>query len=87
MGVYDLISCDIDLTGGERNQRIYRLVKTLYVVVYLGGDRSTSFSIALGLCLDLLRAKSEGPVSMEIPLGLIPRLMTKGESAWHQVKI
>lgn len=51
------------------------------------GDRSTSFSIALGLCLDLLRAKSEGPVSMEIPLGLIPRLMTKGESAWHQVKI
>lgn len=24
---------------------------------------------------------------MEIPLGLIPRLMTKGESAWHQVKI
>jgi len=24
------------LRGGERNQRIYRLVKTLYVVVYLG---------------------------------------------------
>ena len=31
----DLIGCDIDLTGG-RNQRIYRLVETLYVVVYLG---------------------------------------------------
>ena len=40
------------------------------------GDRSTSFPIALGLCLDLLRAKSEGLVPMEIPLGLIPRLMT-----------
>ena len=24
---------------------------------------------------------------MEIPLGLIPRLMTKGESAWRKVKI
>lgn len=24
---------------------------------------------------------------MEIPLGLIPRLMTKMESAWHKVKI
>ncbi|KAI7991580.1 hypothetical protein LOK49_LG12G01136 [Camellia lanceoleosa] len=24
---------------------------------------------------------------MEIPLGLIPCLMTKGESAWHKVKI
>ncbi|KAK8492053.1 hypothetical protein V6N11_014176 [Hibiscus sabdariffa] len=51
------------------------------------GDRSTSFFIALGLCLDLLRAKSEGLVPMGIPLGLIPRLMTKGESAWRKVKI
>lgn len=69
---------------GERNQRIYRLVDdTLYVVVYLG----RSIPIALGLCLDLLRAKSEGLVPMGIPLGLIPRLMTKGESAWHKVKI
>ena len=24
---------------------------------------------------------------MEIPLGLIPRLMTKGESAWRKVQI
>ncbi|KAK1591051.1 hypothetical protein Q3G72_001476 [Acer saccharum] len=31
--------------------------------------------------------KSEGLVPMEIPLGLIPRLMTKGESAWRKVKI
>ncbi|KAK1405978.1 hypothetical protein QVD17_42302 [Tagetes erecta] len=51
------------------------------------GDRSTSFPIALGLCLDLLCAKSKGLVPMEIPLGLIPRLMTKGESAWRKVKI
>ncbi|KAK8657004.1 hypothetical protein V6N13_098938 [Hibiscus sabdariffa] len=51
------------------------------------GDRSTSFFIALGLCLDLLRAKSEGLVPIGIPLGLIPRLMTKGESAWCKVKI
>lgn len=29
----------------------------------------------------------EGLVPMEIPLGLIPRLMTKGESAWRKVKI
>ncbi|KAI3666536.1 hypothetical protein L1987_88949 [Smallanthus sonchifolius] len=43
--------------------------------------------IALGLCLDLLCAKSKGLVPMEIPLGLIPRLMTKGESAWRKVKI
>ncbi|KAF7117288.1 hypothetical protein RHSIM_RhsimMtG0002900 (mitochondrion) [Rhododendron simsii] len=28
-----------------------------------------------------------GLVPMEIPLGLIPRLMTKGESAWRKVKI
>ncbi|KAK8681195.1 hypothetical protein V6N13_053602 [Hibiscus sabdariffa] len=41
----------------------------------------------LGLCLDLLRAKSEGLDPMGIPLGLIPRLMTKGESAWRKVKI
>ncbi|GKB99925.1 homeobox protein knotted-1-like LET12 isoform X1, partial [Tanacetum coccineum] len=51
------------------------------------GDRSTSFPIALGLCLDLPCAKSKGLVPMEIPLGLIPRLMTKGESAWRKVKI
>ncbi|KAK8635197.1 hypothetical protein V6N13_023074 [Hibiscus sabdariffa] len=51
------------------------------------GDRSTSLFIALGLCLDLLRAKSEGLVPMGIPLGLIPRLMTKGESAGRKVKI
>nr|GLL21498.1 hypothetical protein GOBAR_DD10434 [Ipomoea trifida] len=51
------------------------------------GDRSTSFPIALGLCLDLLCAKSKGLVPIEIPLGLIPRLMTKGESAWRKVKI
>lgn len=51
------------------------------------GDRSTSFPIALGLCLDLLCAKSKGLVPMEIPLGLIPRLMTKGESAWRKVQI
>ncbi|KAC9268293.1 hypothetical protein E3N88_46059 [Mikania micrantha] len=56
-------------------------------LVYLEGDRSTSFPIALGLCLDLLCAKSKGLVPMEIPLGLIPRLMTKGESAWRKVKI
>lgn len=53
----------------------------------MSGDRSTSFLKALGLCLDLLRAKSEGLVPMEIPFGLIPRLMTKGESAWRKVKI
>ncbi|KAM7249636.1 hypothetical protein ACFE04_011467 [Oxalis oulophora] len=41
----------------------------------------------LGLCLDLLRAKSEGLVPIGIALGLIPRLMTKGESAWRKVKI
>nr|GMC97750.1 orf127d [Ipomoea batatas] len=29
----------------------------------------------------------EGLVPIEIPLGLIPRLMTKGESAWRKVKI
>lgn len=51
------------------------------------GDRSTSFPIALGLCLDLLCAKYKGLVPIEIPLGLIPRLMTKGESAWRKVKI
>ncbi|KAI3681316.1 hypothetical protein L6452_36106 [Arctium lappa] len=51
------------------------------------GDRSTSFPIALGLCLDLLCAKSKGLVPMGIPLGLIPRLMMKGESAWRKVKI
>nr|GEY30009.1 hypothetical protein [Tanacetum cinerariifolium] len=51
------------------------------------GDRSTSFPIALGLCLDLPRVKSKGLVPMEIPLGLIPRLMMKRESAWHKVKI
>ncbi|KAI3725389.1 hypothetical protein L1987_65176 [Smallanthus sonchifolius] len=51
------------------------------------GDRSTSFPIALGLCLDILCAKYKGLVPMEIPLGLIPRLMTKGESAWRKVKI
>lgn len=51
------------------------------------GDRSTSFPIALGLCLDLLCAKQLGLVPIEIPLGLIPRLMTKGESAWRKVKI
>ncbi|KAJ0074639.1 hypothetical protein Patl1_37432 [Pistacia atlantica] len=28
--------------------------------------------------------KSEGLVPMEIPLGLIPRLMTKGKSAWRK---
>nr|GEW12107.1 hypothetical protein [Tanacetum cinerariifolium] len=39
------------------------------------------------MCLDLPRAKSKGLVPMEIPLGLIPRLMTKGESAWRKVKI
>ncbi|KAL0295343.1 UNVERIFIED_CONTAM: NADH-ubiquinone oxidoreductase chain 2 [Sesamum calycinum] len=41
----------------------------------------------LGLCLDLLCAKSKRLVPMEIPLGLIPRLMTKVESAWRKVKI
>ncbi|GKC40950.1 ATP synthase F1 subunit 1, mitochondrial [Tanacetum coccineum] len=51
------------------------------------GDRSTSFPIALGLCLDLPCAKSKGLVPMEIPLGLILRLMIKGESAWCKVKI
>jgi len=39
------------------------------------------------LCLDLLRAKSKGLVPMEIPFGLMPHLMTKGESAWRKVKI
>ncbi|KAK4412287.1 hypothetical protein Salat_2980300 [Sesamum alatum] len=71
---------------GERNQRIYRLVETLYVVVYLGRSIYI-FPIALGLCLDLLCAKSKRLVPMEIPLGLIPRLMTKVESAWRKVKI
>lgn len=85
MKLADLIDCDIDLTG-ERNQRIYRLVETLYVVVYLGRSIYI-FPIALRLCLDLLCAKSKGLVPMEIPLGLIPRLMTKGESAWRKVKI
>ncbi|KAK8690755.1 hypothetical protein V6N13_074282 [Hibiscus sabdariffa] len=46
-----------------------------------------SFFIALGLCLDLLCAKSKGLVPMGIPIGLIPRLMMKGESAWRKVKI
>lgn len=42
----------------------------------------------MGLCLDLLRAKSEGLVPMEIPLGLIPRLMTYlNWEAWRKVKI
>ncbi|WVZ26715.1 hypothetical protein V8G54_000070 (mitochondrion) [Vigna mungo] len=42
----------------------------------------------VGLCLDLLRAKSEGLVPMEIPLGLIPRLMTYlNWEAWRKVKI
>ncbi|XP_057548163.1 NADH-ubiquinone oxidoreductase chain 2-like [Amaranthus tricolor] len=59
--ILDFIGCDIDLTQVLK-ERIERLVETLYVVVYLGGDRSTSFSIVLGLCLDLLRAKSEGLV-------------------------
>lgn len=58
MKLADFIGCDIDLTQVLKE----RLVETLYVVVYLGGDRSTSFSIVLGLCLDLLRAKSEGLV-------------------------
>lgn len=61
MKLADFIGCDIDLTQVLK-ERIERLVETLYVVVYLGGDRSTSFSIVLGLCLDLLRAKSEGLV-------------------------
>jgi hypothetical protein len=71
---------------GERNQRIYRLVETLYVVVYLG----RSIYIFLHSPGALPRSptmKSEGLVPMEIPLGLIPRLMTKGESAWRKVKI
>lgn len=85
MKLADLIDCDIDLTG-ERKKIIYRLVETLYVVVYLGRSIYI-FPIALRLCLDLLCAKSKGLVPMEIPLGLIPRLMTKGESAWRKVKI
>ncbi|MCD7462088.1 hypothetical protein HAX54_047739 [Datura stramonium] len=32
-------------------------------------------------------SRSKGLVPIEIPLGLIPRLMTKGESAWRKVKI
>ena len=71
---------------GERNKRIYRLVETLYVVVYLG----RSIYIFLHSPGALSRSptmKSEGLVPMEIPLGLIPRLMTKGESAWRKVKI
>ncbi|XLS74668.1 hypothetical protein HN51_031533 [Arachis hypogaea] len=36
--------------------------------------------------IDLLRAKSEGLLPMEISLGLIPRLMTKGESAQRKKK-
>ncbi|GJW22056.1 NADH dehydrogenase subunit 2 [Tanacetum coccineum] len=43
--------------------------------------------LVLGLCLDLPCAKSKGLVPMEIPLSLIPRLMTKGELAWRKVKI
>lgn len=39
----DFIGCDIDLTQVLK-ERIYREVEALYVVVYLGGDRSTSFS-------------------------------------------
>ncbi|KAL0305279.1 UNVERIFIED_CONTAM: hypothetical protein Scaly_2990300 [Sesamum calycinum] len=69
---------------GERKKRIYRLVETLYVVVYLG---RSIYIFPLGLCLDLLCAKSKRLVPMEIPLGLIPRLMTKVESAWRKVKI
>ncbi|GKB80339.1 hypothetical protein Tco_0947234 [Tanacetum coccineum] len=44
-------------------------------------------SRVLGLCLDLPCAKSKGLVPMEIPLGPIPHLMTKGELAWRKVKI
>lgn len=70
---------------GERNQSTYIQGQTLHLVVEIG--RSIYLAIALGQCLDLLRAKSEGLVPMEIPLGLIPRLMTKGQSAWRKVKI
>ncbi|XLR00433.1 hypothetical protein S83_066631, partial [Arachis hypogaea] len=55
---------------------------TLYVVVYL--RRSIYIFPHSPGGLDLLRAKSEGLLPMEIPLGLIPRLMTKGESAWRK---
>ncbi|GKE12071.1 hypothetical protein Tco_1415622 [Tanacetum coccineum] len=66
---------------------IFRHGKPMTLQLSIYGDRSTSFPIAIGLCLDLPCAKSKGLVPMEIPLGLIPRLMTKGESAWRKVKI
>lgn len=70
MKLADLIG---DLTGGTKYKRIYRLVETLYVVVWRSIDLHLSSKPWVGLCLDLLRAKSEGLVPMEIPLGLIPR--------------
>lgn len=60
---------------GERNIKEYidLFVETLYVVVWRSIDLHLSSKPWVGLCLDLLRAKSEGLVPMEIPLGLIPR--------------
>nr|GFB87032.1 hypothetical protein [Tanacetum cinerariifolium] len=43
--------------------------------------------IALGLCLNLPCAKSKGLVRMEIPLGLILRLITNWDLAWYKLKI
>ncbi|KAL4350411.1 hypothetical protein AHAS_Ahas10G0139300 [Arachis hypogaea] len=63
----------------------YLILETLYVVVYLR-RLIYIFPHSLG-GIDLLRAKSEGLLPMEISLGLIPRLMTKGESASRKVKI
>ncbi|KAF4348308.1 hypothetical protein F8388_012229, partial [Cannabis sativa] len=80
----DLIGCDIDLTGGTKSKNISTCRDPLCSCL---ARASTSFPIALRLCLDLLHAKSEVCKPMEIPLGLIPRLMTKGESAWRKVKI